>query len=618
MSSKKNGLLATEETLEVILEGLKDKISTKTNVEADFLTSGGFGNLRYHDNKFQYFNKELQEWVDTTATPDNILVVNMTPASMKSIYGVYDNKRNHYKLKWEEPADTVVNGQLICAVESVMIRRKLGEIPENENDGDLVKVIKRKDFGNQVDKWYVDISFTPELGDVYYYKAFPMSNTGIYNTFDENATEGILAKDYDLYGMIIDNVESNPNSKITWIEDCKFFTNRAYMDFKNNVFVYGDWNPEDVFFMDVKPCMLHYDGTVAYYLDPNDYSLKEDGTPSDYNNPDFDGNCMVERPCTWVSYKVNGQTSLEVRLSNKKVDETYHAWKHMDINGNVAKYVYDPVYEGVVLDGKLRSLSGYTPSAYSTGGIKFAVANDIDEDHKMWYIRSLSDWILDVYLVWIIGKSTNSHETFGYGNCDYSKRSGANSTNCGIQKSGLMDQKGLFFGNKDYISPVKMFGIENLWGSQWNYTAGLTSYKGIHRLKLTRSRADGTEADDYNLEGDGYKVLSSAVTPSGNKSTYITKAYLDEWFGMLPLVGSGSASTYYPDGIFFNLDRVNTTLYTGGCSAYGLLAGIFCANYQNTNDGLDAAEGTTKLIGISLYCKPIVPVDKEVELDDVV
>lgn len=39
-----------------------------------------------------------------------------------------------------------------------------------------------------------------------------------------------------------------------------------------NSFNYGDW--ENVFFMP-KPCMLKYDGTVDYYLDPNDYFLKE-------------------------------------------------------------------------------------------------------------------------------------------------------------------------------------------------------------------------------------------------------------------------------------------------------------------------------------------------------
>lgn len=42
-------------------------------------------------------------------------------------------------------------------------------------------------------------------------------------------------------------------------------------------FSYGDW--ENAFFMP-KPCMLKYDGTVDYYLDPSDYTIKAGETPS--------------------------------------------------------------------------------------------------------------------------------------------------------------------------------------------------------------------------------------------------------------------------------------------------------------------------------------------------
>lgn len=45
-------------------------------------------------------------------------------------------------------------------------------------------------------------------------------------------------------------------------------------------FSYGDW--ENAFFMP-RPCMLKYDGTVDYYLDPNDYTKRVDiSIPEDY------------------------------------------------------------------------------------------------------------------------------------------------------------------------------------------------------------------------------------------------------------------------------------------------------------------------------------------------
>jgi hypothetical protein len=49
-------------------------------------------------------------------------------------------------------------------------------------------------------------------------------------------------------------------------------------------FNYGSW--KNAFFMP-RPCMLKFDGTVDYYLNPNDYSKKEDGTASDITNFEY-------------------------------------------------------------------------------------------------------------------------------------------------------------------------------------------------------------------------------------------------------------------------------------------------------------------------------------------
>ena len=41
------------------------------------------------------------------------------------------------------------------------------------------------------------------------------------------------------------------------------------------------------------PVMLKNNGTVDYVLDPNDYTKKKDGTPSDINNPNYKGSAMM-------------------------------------------------------------------------------------------------------------------------------------------------------------------------------------------------------------------------------------------------------------------------------------------------------------------------------------
>ena len=232
------------------------------DIQGDFLTSEGFGNLRYYNGHFQYCDTATSTWIDTSVTPSNVYIMNMTPQEMKSIFCVYDVDLGKYKLRFEEPDDTIIDGQVACIVEKVIIRRKLGSVPISETDGDLVLEVKRKDFGTYKNEYFVDTALSPSNGDVYYYKAFPMSTTGFYNTNSANETDGIECKNYNLYGFKLDQNESDPNSMITYLSDCdnKYYES-AKMNYVTDKFDYGDWS-DAWFIKNLKPCMLKYDGTV--------------------------------------------------------------------------------------------------------------------------------------------------------------------------------------------------------------------------------------------------------------------------------------------------------------------------------------------------------------------
>ena len=60
------------------------------DIQGDFLTSDGFGNLRYYNGHFQYYDNTTSTWVDTSITPSNVYIMNMTPQEMKKIFAVYD------------------------------------------------------------------------------------------------------------------------------------------------------------------------------------------------------------------------------------------------------------------------------------------------------------------------------------------------------------------------------------------------------------------------------------------------------------------------------------------------------------------------------------------------
>ena len=122
-----------------------------------------------------------------------------------------------------------------------------------------------------------------------------------------------------VYGFHIDSSESDPAASVTYIKDAVGMA-PAYMDFTNNKFVYGSW--EDAFFMP-RPCMLKYDGNVAYYLDPDDYTKKTDGTLSDVADDTYAGNAMMEwgKDNQKIWYKIvpdSDPTSANVYISNTK------------------------------------------------------------------------------------------------------------------------------------------------------------------------------------------------------------------------------------------------------------------------------------------------------------
>ena len=130
-----------------------------------------------------------------------------------------------------------------------------------------------------------------------------------------------------------------------------------------------------------------------------------------------------------------------------------------------------------------------------------------------------------------------------------------------LLQTGTMNTKGLFWGESTGKSGVKVFGMENFWGNQWRRTAGLMLANGITKAKLT---------PPYNTDGSGYKTISS-VAPSGTSGGYI-KDIIFTKDGFALSVASGSESTYYCDGLWYN-NEITAFAMFGGSLAHGSLCG---------------------------------------------
>lgn len=407
----------------------------------------------------------------------------------------------------------------------------------------------------------------------------------------EKAADGLI------YGFQINGSESDPAAAVTYLEDAVGMT-PAHMDFNTGKFDYGSW--ENAFFMP-RPCMLKSDGTVDYYLNPNNYALKEDGTASDIANTAYAGNAMMEWGRNghkiWLKILPTGDgSSAKVYISNHRADSKFFDYPFHNCKGESAEHFYTPIYNGSVISSTMRSLSGQTVSKTlaGTAEITAAKANNPSTD-ELWNIECFADRLLINMLLILMGKSLNTQAVFGQG----LNSGGSEAINDGFA-TGVHNTKGLFYGTNDgtastYTNAVKIFGMENYYGFQWRRTNGLILNNGATKYKLTYGTEDGSSATGYNTDGTDYK--DAGVTPSGTSGGYISKTKFTE-DGMFSDTMSGSASTYYCDGTWFNNAAVTFALF-GGNSGNDARVGAFYLGLHI------AVSNAAWYIGAALSCKPL-------------
>ena len=408
-----------------------------------------------------------------------------------------------------------------------------------------------------------------------------------------NAGSGVI------YGFHVDGGESDPAACVTYLKDAAGMT-PAKMDYTAGAFDYGSW--EDAFFMP-RPCMLKSSGVVDYYLDPDDYSKKADGTASDIANTSYDGNAMMEwgRDGKKIWMKVvpdSNAKSGSVYISDHRADSEYHDWPFHNCKGVSVDHFYTPIYNGSVISSKMRSLSGQqvSKSLAGTAEITAAKANNPGSD-EIWNIECLADRMLISMLLVLMGKSLDTQTVFGQG----AHTSGSEAINDTF-RTGVHNAKGLFYGTNSgavasgsFGNCAKVFGMENWWGFQWRRMNGLIKVNADVRAKLTYGTEDGSTASGYNTDGTGYK--SQGVEPGGASGGYISESKFTA-DGVFPKTASGTSSTYFCDGFWFN-NSVTTFAFVGGASDVGAHVGAFCLHLYA------AVSAAGWDVGAAVSCKPL-------------
>lgn len=401
------------------------------------------------------------------------------------------------------------------------------------------------------------------------------------------------------YGFHIDGSESVPSAKITYLADAVGME-PAKMDYTNDVFDYGSW--KDAFFLP-RPCMLKSDGTVDYYLDPDDYTKKADGTASDIANDAYDGNAMMEwgKNGRKIWYKIvpdaNDDTSASVYIADYQVDEGYVDYPFHSFDGASHNHFYTPIFNGWLdTNNKLRSISGKQVMASKTATNEVTYAeNNNPANTPIWNIEQYCDIVLITLLLWLMGKSTNTQDVFGNG------ISSGSQAGCEAYRTGSLNNKGMFYGKDGSVNTttaVKVFGMENFWGLQWRRYQGHLLIGGSQYVKMTYGQEDGSTADGFSLAGTGY--INKGHQPTGTSGQYLKTQEYDS-MGFYPKNANNtdaSATKYYCDGFWFNNSSTRVPL-RGGSSNSGAIDGASAVLLHN------AASYAYWNVGASLSCKPL-------------
>lgn len=396
---------------------------------------------------------------------------------------------------------------------------------------------------------------------------------GVWGDFEPGGDETII------YGFRVNTNNVAGQDVVTYLQDAVGMT-PASMGASS--FDYGSW--ENAFFMP-RPCMVdHTTLEVKYYLDPNDYSKKLDGTPSEYNDVNSGASVMVEFPKIWYKFVQNGASgSGEFYCSNKQVDDTYHCWCNINSLAQEIDHFYMSAYYGgfIIVNEESfswRSLSGCSlqtlsadtydrTATYEVGDIVCNGCNrrcitaveepevfdpskweilptytgyanvqtgGITESYgeSPWMVTPLSDLMLLLGLLILISKSLDLQSSFGRGICSGGQAAATSYV------TGALDDKGLFWGSTSSDSePVKVFGIENFWGCINHYIVGIngsTSANISYKYKSTKGLSDLSFTDRFNPSGGGYVEVTTPITSTSSPSNYITTMIFGE-FGMLPI-----------------------------------------------------------------------------------
>lgn len=344
-------------------------------------------------------------------------------------------------------------------------------------------------------------------------------------------------KKNQILGVRIKQSESDPQKRVEPIEELVGLK-PVTIDQSTGEVDYGDMK-DTWLFNKFKPCMVRFDGTIDYYLDPEDETKRLDnGERSDVDNIGYEGNAMVKvDKMYYKAYNLDGYEYMMLSPIPRDEFEPI-AWKRED--DSEMDYVFQAMYKGCYdSSGRLRSISGQK-IRNNTRVIDFVSAAQKNGTNYNIEYHSLITVLDLIYL--ILFQNDNSQVTAR--GRDYNGGGTTSEKEMSIS-TGFANTKGPI-AYDTASQGIKMMHIEDHWGNNLSLCMNGMAFQNDKTYIKMQPPYSSTSVSEY-----------TEIPNIGVLTGYISTSIANTNYGRIPNSVNSSDSTY-------QCDRFNSSTGTNG------------------------------------------------------
>lgn len=322
-----------------------------------------------------------------------------------------------------------------------------------------------------------------------------------------NKVELVSQSSYGVWGVTIDENDANPSTSVALNDDL----------LNHEIDNFGE-----------RPCLLK-NGVVQYYLNPNDFTRKIDGSTADIFTG-ADGDVMIQIPK--MGYYITRNASANktiIKLTNHRnpqyLNSRYKTYAHTRAVLGDRENLYIGAYPGTIIDGRMRSLSvnpTIVEGPLEAIDVLSMLRESATNNGPSYTPISFHAYTLITIMYLMKYRFLNCKNLLGTGNTPH--------------PTGALNMKGMYCTNPiENLQKVKFAGMEDLYS---------TSFKHIlDGVALSITRRLFTAFDNYNNNAIGYTLEGGLINSLNYGFTkHITGAteagFFSNTFG-------GSSTTHY-------------------------------------------------------------------------